>query len=189
MHQLQRSWIRSQHTSAQWNLRGGRWNSVWIPYSTKKNPLLPPPPQKKELKKSNKQKNLSENFQQRWIVCIPIIVPGRIETWDLDSCFFARNPGHVFFLGRPFWSHVSHRTQTYRWRSIVWLPTHFNEGIFCYAVKAVAKYVFRELAKYVYQCSGSVIRRMRIFGLYTGLPDSALFVNHCALGFNYFDFG
>ncbi len=36
MHQLQRSWVRSQHPSAQWNLRGGRWSSV--EYSTKKNP-------------------------------------------------------------------------------------------------------------------------------------------------------
>jgi hypothetical protein len=33
MHQLQRSWVRSQHPSAQWNLRGGRRNSV--EYSTK----------------------------------------------------------------------------------------------------------------------------------------------------------
>ncbi len=29
-----RSWVRSQHSSAQWNLRGGRWSSV--EYSTKK---------------------------------------------------------------------------------------------------------------------------------------------------------
>ncbi len=28
MHQLQRSWVRSQHPSAQWNQRGGRWSSV-----------------------------------------------------------------------------------------------------------------------------------------------------------------
>ncbi len=28
MHQLQRSFDRSQHPSAQWNLRGGRWSSV-----------------------------------------------------------------------------------------------------------------------------------------------------------------
>ncbi len=28
MHQLQRSWVRSQHPSAQWNLRGGRWSSA-----------------------------------------------------------------------------------------------------------------------------------------------------------------
>ncbi len=34
MHQLQRSWFRSQHPSAQWNLRGGRWSSA--EYSTKK---------------------------------------------------------------------------------------------------------------------------------------------------------
>ncbi len=32
MHQLQRSWVRSQHPSAQWNLRGGRWSTV--EYST-----------------------------------------------------------------------------------------------------------------------------------------------------------
>ncbi len=28
MHQLQRSWVRSQHPSAQWNLRGGRRSSA-----------------------------------------------------------------------------------------------------------------------------------------------------------------
>ncbi len=28
MHQLQRSGVRSQHPSAQWNLRGGRWSSA-----------------------------------------------------------------------------------------------------------------------------------------------------------------
>jgi hypothetical protein len=28
MQQLQRSWVRSQHPSAQWNLRGGRWSSA-----------------------------------------------------------------------------------------------------------------------------------------------------------------
>jgi hypothetical protein len=28
MHKLQRSWVRSQHPSAQWNLRGGRWSSA-----------------------------------------------------------------------------------------------------------------------------------------------------------------
>ncbi len=39
MHQLQRSWVRSQHPSAQWNLRGGKWSSA--EWSTKniKNPL------------------------------------------------------------------------------------------------------------------------------------------------------
>ncbi len=35
MHQLHWSWVRSQHPSAQWNLRSGRWNSV--EYSMKKN--------------------------------------------------------------------------------------------------------------------------------------------------------
>jgi hypothetical protein len=34
MHQLQQSWVRSQHPSAQWNLRGGRLSSA--EYSTKK---------------------------------------------------------------------------------------------------------------------------------------------------------
>ncbi len=39
MHQLQRSWVRSQHPSAQWNLRGGRWNSANIVWKkTKKSP-------------------------------------------------------------------------------------------------------------------------------------------------------
>jgi len=38
MHQLQRSWVRSQHLSAQWNLRGSRWSSA--EYSTKKYPSL-----------------------------------------------------------------------------------------------------------------------------------------------------
>ncbi len=45
MHQLQRSWVRSQHPSAQWNLRGGRWSSA--EYSTKQKEKIPPPPQKK----------------------------------------------------------------------------------------------------------------------------------------------
>ncbi len=44
MHQLQRSWVRSQHPSAQWNLRGGRWSSA--EYCTKKkfkkSPKIPP---------------------------------------------------------------------------------------------------------------------------------------------------
>jgi hypothetical protein len=35
MHQLQRSWVRSQHPSAQRNLRGGSWSSA--EKSTKKN--------------------------------------------------------------------------------------------------------------------------------------------------------
>jgi hypothetical protein len=35
MHQMQRSLVWSQHPSAQWNLRGGRWSSA--EYSTKKN--------------------------------------------------------------------------------------------------------------------------------------------------------
>ncbi len=39
MHQLQRSWVRSQHPSAQWNLRGGRWSSV--EYSTKEKSNSP----------------------------------------------------------------------------------------------------------------------------------------------------
>ncbi len=39
MHQLQWSWVRSQHPSAQWNLRGGRWSSV--EYSMKKNHKIP----------------------------------------------------------------------------------------------------------------------------------------------------
>jgi hypothetical protein len=55
MHQLQRSWVRSQHPSAQWNLRGGRWSSV--ENSTKKIKNLPqkikkhPPPKKNNNKK------------------------------------------------------------------------------------------------------------------------------------------
>ncbi len=49
MHQLQRSWVRSQHPSAQWNLRGGRWSSV--EYSTKKKLKNPP----KYIKQKNKK--------------------------------------------------------------------------------------------------------------------------------------
>ncbi len=37
MHQLQRSWVRSQHPSAQWNLRGGRWSSAEYSTKNKKN--------------------------------------------------------------------------------------------------------------------------------------------------------
>ncbi len=38
MHQLQRSWVRSQHPSAQWNLRGSRWNSAEYCTNKKKSP-------------------------------------------------------------------------------------------------------------------------------------------------------
>ncbi len=41
MHQLQRSRVRSQHPSAQWNLRGGIWSSA--EYSTKKKFKKSPP--------------------------------------------------------------------------------------------------------------------------------------------------
>ncbi len=40
MHQLQVSWVRSQHPSAQWNLRGGRWSSVEL--VRKKYKKIPP---------------------------------------------------------------------------------------------------------------------------------------------------
>ncbi len=40
MHQLQRSWVRSQHPSAQWNLRGGRWSRAG--YSMKEKEKIPP---------------------------------------------------------------------------------------------------------------------------------------------------
>ncbi len=46
MHKLQRSWVRSQHPSAQWNLRGGRWSSA--EYCTNKKKKIP---QKNILKK------------------------------------------------------------------------------------------------------------------------------------------
>ncbi len=47
MHQLQQSWVQSQHPSAQWNLRGGRWSSA--EYSTRKKLNKSP---KKYLKKN-----------------------------------------------------------------------------------------------------------------------------------------
>ncbi len=54
-----RSWVRSQHPPAQWNLRGSRWSSA--EYSMKKNP----PPQKKnncmKLKKKKKEKSGSSH--------------------------------------------------------------------------------------------------------------------------------
>ncbi len=53
MHQLQRSWVRSQHPSAQWNLRGGRWSSV--EYCTGK--------EKKSPQKIFKKK---KSFRLRW---------------------------------------------------------------------------------------------------------------------------
>jgi len=40
MHKLQRSWVRSQHPSAQWNLRGGRWSSA--EYCKNKKKKIPP---------------------------------------------------------------------------------------------------------------------------------------------------
>ncbi len=39
MHQLQRSWLRTQHPSAQWNLRGGRWSNA--EYCTNKKKKIP----------------------------------------------------------------------------------------------------------------------------------------------------
>jgi hypothetical protein len=50
MHQLQRSWVRSQHPSAQWNLRGGRGSSA--EYCTKEKEKIP----QKILKKKKKKK-------------------------------------------------------------------------------------------------------------------------------------
>ncbi len=50
MHQLQRSWVRSQHPSAQWNLRGGRWSSAEY---CKKKKKIPP---KNTIKKTHKFK-------------------------------------------------------------------------------------------------------------------------------------
>ncbi len=41
MYQLHRSWVRSQHPSAQWNLRGGRWSSA--EYCTNKKREKNPP--------------------------------------------------------------------------------------------------------------------------------------------------
>ncbi len=41
MHKLQRSWVRSQHPPAQWNLRGGRWSSA--EYCTNKKRKKNPP--------------------------------------------------------------------------------------------------------------------------------------------------
>ncbi len=52
MHQLQRSWVRYQHLSGQWNLRGGRWSSV--KYSTKKTKNSP-----KQYWKKNRQRSRS----------------------------------------------------------------------------------------------------------------------------------
>jgi hypothetical protein len=52
MHQLQRSRVRSQHPSAQWNLRGGRWSSA--EYCTKEKKI---PPKNIEKKKFMYAKN------------------------------------------------------------------------------------------------------------------------------------
>jgi hypothetical protein len=38
MLQLQRSWVRSQHPSAQWNLRGRQMKQCWIWYEKKNSP-------------------------------------------------------------------------------------------------------------------------------------------------------
>ncbi len=42
MHQLQRPWVRSQHPSAQWNLRGGRWSRVEYSTNEKNSPNFLP---------------------------------------------------------------------------------------------------------------------------------------------------
>ncbi len=47
MHQVQRSWVRSQHPSAQWNLRGGRWSSA--EYSMRKKFKKSPKKKKKKI--------------------------------------------------------------------------------------------------------------------------------------------
>ncbi len=61
MHQLQRFWVRSQHPSAQWNLRGGRWRSAEYTVVRKKK-WKSPPPQKKKINLSAFSKaNLRSN--------------------------------------------------------------------------------------------------------------------------------
>jgi hypothetical protein len=97
MHKLQRSWVRSQHPSAQWNLRGGRWSSA--EYCMKKN--------KKSLKKYiKKQKQIDLPMMSdhgnwcsgpgqfracrkqgighsRWVIIRDLAFLGKIIFWEL----------------------------------------------------------------------------------------------------------
>jgi hypothetical protein len=58
MQKLQRSWVRSQHPSAQWNLRGGRRSSAEYCTNKKKKKKSP---QKIKIKELARPSGLSQN--------------------------------------------------------------------------------------------------------------------------------
>ncbi len=70
MHQLQRSWVRSQHPSAQWNLRGGRWSSVDYTVVRKKNKKSPPPKKKRNHLTGYIAKFPTRNYLHVGIYCL-----------------------------------------------------------------------------------------------------------------------
>ncbi len=124
MHQLQRSWVRSQHPSAQWNLRGGRWSSA--EYCTEQK-------EKKSPKKILKKKkvcfltNNNEHHQIKRERCVEVLIQRKCSNNNLDSaekinylssdvqvvkmmlmvviifcvCWL---PYHTYFIGKKSWN-------------------------------------------------------------------------------------
>jgi hypothetical protein len=83
MHQLQRSWVRSQHPSAQWNLRGGRWSSA--EYSTKEKEKIPQ-------KNIRKKTNLGSKHVWLWntaVLCAQYTLQCRYN--QVPSCSFVQS--------------------------------------------------------------------------------------------------
>ncbi len=114
MHQLQRSWLRSQHPSAQWNLRGGRWSSV--KYSTNnKNEKNPP-------KNILKRKFCGSGFA--WIR-INLAVLDSNSYWECKSGFRNTENSQNLQKRKPWFSDFqkgvcTHRNSTF-FHLIVWL--------------------------------------------------------------------
>jgi hypothetical protein len=91
MHKLQRSWVRSQHPSAQWNLRGGRWSSA--EYCTNKKKKNPP-------KKCIEKKIISRNLVPfRTSECA---ITRHTEVRKRDTNFFAWNFCRTEFRWQPY---------------------------------------------------------------------------------------
>ncbi len=124
MHQMQRAWVLSQHPSAQWNLRGGRWSSA--EYCMKKIEKIPP---KKILKKKNKERLTAIWTFLFYLLVFPILsLFGRlslivnknskgIRRWDnsnrqqklIDLLYFLLfhyDLGVQYFMFCRFWSDV-----------------------------------------------------------------------------------
>ncbi len=103
MHQLQRSWVRSQHPSAQWNLRGGRWSSAEFSTEKKetyqeKNCCIFPPSWKLLLKTTQIIKSFPPVFQiHEILVWIQIRICRSVPLSNgsgcrSESCYFRHWP-------------------------------------------------------------------------------------------------